>query len=31
MSVRFELGEEWNLRLVQQTEERKEDEDEQTV
>lgn len=31
MSVRFELGEEWNLRLMQQTEERKEDEDEQTV
>lgn len=31
MSVRFELGEEWNLSLVQQTEERKEDEDEQTV
>lgn len=31
MSVRFELGEEWNLRLMQQVEERKEDEDEQTV
>ena len=31
MSVRFELGEEWNLRLMQQTEERKEDENEQTV
>lgn len=31
MSVRFELGEEWNLRLTQQVEERKEDEDEQTV
>ena len=31
MSVRFELGEEWNLRLMQQVEERKEDEDEQKV
>ena len=31
MSVRFELGEEWNLRLMQQVDERKEDEDEQTV
>ena len=31
MSVRFELGEEWNLRLMQQVEERKEDENEQTV
>ena len=31
MSVRFELGEEWNLRLMQQVEERMEDEDEQTV